>query len=218
MRGVEPPTCRLQIGCSAIELHRRRGLSHATTRNEQKRRIYKSAPCVNGVLPQLSHAAGMPWNGSLRHRNRWCKGAAGRLSSPGLFSCAALLPGTGKDDGPATATLSELLPARMGMRTRTSQRSRTSRRMPLLLHPGQWPYVRATAPGPPAGRPAWPCRISRTLLLQLVQGLGKVCHPHHRHLLNDTGGPFGDRRRKGNGTVAGHDNRVHAKRGGRPHE
>ena len=53
MRGVEPPTCRLQIGCSAIELHRRRGLSHATTRNEQKRRINKLTGGVNGALWQV---------------------------------------------------------------------------------------------------------------------------------------------------------------------
>ena len=51
MRGVEPPTCRLQIGCSAIELHRRRGHPHATAgRRRERSRIIKMIPCVNGEL------------------------------------------------------------------------------------------------------------------------------------------------------------------------
>lgn len=58
MRGVEPPTCRLQIGCSAIELHRRRGHPHATARKERKGKINKMALCVNEYLASFSDIAG----------------------------------------------------------------------------------------------------------------------------------------------------------------
>ena len=49
MRGIEPPTCRLQIGCSAIELHRRRRHPHATARREREGKINKMASCVNNI-------------------------------------------------------------------------------------------------------------------------------------------------------------------------